>query len=848
MLMLLEELKCRCGDETALQSLIATHLKEMDNADFFEALCKAIDDKDCVTAIARIHLEQSGDEAQRLVLVTELFDAFNQGCLNERLEALTLQIDLEQAETILHAAEHALDQKGLINAADALLQIAKVVLDRFQYGSLRPYLNLVESEYHLLVRQPEAALAAISAALANPTASPLIRDALAVNQGLALFRLGKLKEAVSHYEQIVPTLDDPYQRRSALSNLAMVRGELGQFSRALAILSQLAEECEAANEFSHLAKAYGNSASLYGRLGLISDEERYLLLGLESAKRRPPGDKGYDWNTLITSFFNLALFYIRRELLDLAERYFEQFKESAKVYGVGPYQLSYARALLHLHFKRGRREKALNIITNVLREQHPEDDEFLAFLGIAATISYRYGLIEQATALFSRLSDAAMRIDCPEFKLTASGYLGLCQIQQGALDEAFEGFDRMFAEERRLRDEIGVGHHQPTFSADKEGLYLEILRDTKPLIDNARLFSFVQHCKAPSLGYNARTTDDYGEIRPVIPEGVLIAEYFHKQGLSFCLLASRDLEVPIEIPLEVDEKVIREWVIRLSNQIPHARFYMNRDPFPWFIDLWQGLVQPLEPFLSSYRHLVVATSGEGYHLPFHLFPDHKGHRLIERMAVSYTPNTALFAAAQGITLAEGGASSLVLACGRPDDDEMTLQHFEQEAVSVGQWLGAIPLLDPPNALKVFQENVGVKIIHIANHGRFDASAPFQSGLYLRQGGVERVLLLDELYGLPLAADLIFLSGCDTGRVNVQKNEEPVGLLAPLLGGKVRTAVLSFWPIVGGMDLTVELVSGFYRYWKGDGLSKAEALRKSMLDHSDHPNPYLWGGYGLYGAI
>jgi CHAT domain-containing protein len=139
-------------------------------------------------------------------------------------------------------------------------------------------------------------------------------------------------------------------------------------------------------------------------------------------------------------------------------------------------------------------------------------------------------------------------------------------------------------------------------------------------------------------------------------------------------------------------------------------------------------------------------------------------------------------------------------------------------------------------------------VHIANHGRFDASTPLQSGLYLLQGGEEHLLPVDELYELGLAADLVFLSGCDTGRVSVQKNEEPIGLLAPLLGGKTRSAVLSFWPIPGGLELTGDLVAGFYRYWLAEGLPRAEALRRAMLDHSEHPNPYLWGGYGFYGAV
>jgi hypothetical protein len=61
---------------------------------------------------ARIHLELSGGDGRRMAWVADLFDAFNQGRLDEKLETLAPQIDLPLSEAILHAAEHSLDQKG----------------------------------------------------------------------------------------------------------------------------------------------------------------------------------------------------------------------------------------------------------------------------------------------------------------------------------------------------------------------------------------------------------------------------------------------------------------------------------------------------------------------------------------------------------------------------------------------------------------------------------------------------------------------------------------------------------------------------------------------------------------
>ena len=98
------------------------------------------------------------------------------------------------------------------------------------------------------------------------------------------------------------------------------------------------------------------------------------------------------------------------------------------------------------------------------------------------------------------------------------------------------------------------------------------------------------------------------------------------------------------------------------------------------------------------------------------------------------------------------------------------------------------------------------------------------------------------------ADMLVLSGCETGVADVQGGDELAGLAQAFLQAGARALVVSLWAVDDAA--TASLMAAFYqasRRMRADG---ANALREAMnqvrtADNWNHP--YFWGGFIFIGA-
>ena len=82
------------------------------------------------------------------------------------------------------------------------------------------------------------------------------------------------------------------------------------------------------------------------------------------------------------------------------------------------------------------------------------------------------------------------------------------------------------------------------------------------------------------------------------------------------------------------------------------------------------------------------------------------------------------------------------------------------------------------------------LIHIAAHGAFSPADPLVSAVGLDDGP----LTVKELQELRLHAELVVLSGCDTGKSTTNGADEVLGLTQALLQAGARAAVVSLWKV------------------------------------------------------
>jgi len=128
------------------------------------------------------------------------------------------------------------------------------------------------------------------------------------------------------------------------------------------------------------------------------------------------------------------------------------------------------------------------------------------------------------------------------------------------------------------------------------------------------------------------------------------------------------------------------------------------------------------------------------------------------------------------------------------------------------------------------------VIHIATHA--DLGDGHEPRIYFS----DSILYMQELYALGTTADLVMLSGCETGLGTLDPNEGPLSLSRAFYYAGAGNVINSLWPIDDAA--TAQLFNVFYKtYTQGNS---GDALRKAKLQYLQKNTgslnaPYYWAG-------
>ena len=145
-------------------------------------------------------------------------------------------------------------------------------------------------------------------------------------------------------------------------------------------------------------------------------------------------------------------------------------------------------------------------------------------------------------------------------------------------------------------------------------------------------------------------------------------------------------------------------------------------------------------------------------------------------------------------------------------------------------------------------NVG--IIHLATHGLVDLQYPMLSSLLLASEHAAGPAFLrpSEIADLRLNADLVVLSGCETGRGRIVPGSGALSLARPFLAAGADQVLASLWKIDDAR--TARFMDRFYQHLLDDSLSPDEALARAQRWTRRQPDtlhPYYWAGFILLSA-
>jgi CHAT domain-containing protein len=248
--------------------------------------------------------------------------------------------------------------------------------------------------------------------------------------------------------------------------------------------------------------------------------------------------------------------------------------------------------------------------------------------------------------------------------------------------------------------------------------------------------------------------------------------------------------------------------------------------------------------------------------------------LIEDRAISYSPSATLLRRDES-ERREAPARTL-LAFGNPhapnvadqhgpqivaalrsagDDADSTLPplpHAEEEVRAIGDLVGGDVYTGAQARKDLFlAEAQNYRILHIAAHNLADDHQPLYSRLVLAGSGeadpqgAASSLHAYEVFNLPLRADLVVLSACNSGVGKLSGGEGLLGMTRGFFAAGARSLLVSLWSVDD--RATGELMTSFYRNLR-DGLDRRDALRQakiSYLQKTDR-NPFYWGAFVLLG--
>jgi CHAT domain-containing protein len=316
-------------------------------------------------------------------------------------------------------------------------------------------------------------------------------------------------------------------------------------------------------------------------------------------------------------------------------------------------------------------------------------------------------------------------------------------------------------------------------------------------------------------------------------------------------------------------------VAQVNNNVNAAIEILNNDSKHDFeqigYSLYQQLIAPVKSILPNHGRLLIIPDGVLGYIPFGTLISQPAKRkgastnyLLKQYTVAYDYSMTLSKAKKGIKKPEFKYNYVGYAPGYAQTQHKEVDHpyfsplsFNiSEVENANTEMGGMSFIDDQATEANFRAFAPeAKIIHLALHGSIYDNKSSQTALYFddyltaNTDSLDGILHLFELYNLPLNANLVMLSGCETGSGGLARGEGIISLGRAFQYAGCPSVAMSLWQVNDRCSALI--VEGFFKNLKA-GMPKDEALRSAKLSFLDDPknkyftHPYYWSGLVLTG--
>jgi len=285
--------------------------------------------------------------------------------------------------------------------------------------------------------------------------------------------------------------------------------------------------------------------------------------------------------------------------------------------------------------------------------------------------------------------------------------------------------------------------------------------------------------------------------------------------------------------------------------------------------LYETLLEPIKA-INNKVQLLIIPDGQLHLVPFDGLSDTEGHFLVESRTIMYLPSATSFYLLRAKSQRSTAAATILAVGGVPYSES----NLKESAVTRGYSGTILPnlpgsrdeaiaaadtfeknsrtlLLGDKATESAFKKSINRAVIHLAVHAIANETRPDRAALVLLSdpaNGEDGFLQPAEIVQLPVKANLVVLSACDTA-VGPLEGEEGIATLSRAfqLAG-ARTVVSTLWSVED--ESTLFLMKAFYTELKqnrqvSDALAMAK--RRMIKNFGARAVPYYWAGFIVEGV-
>src|SRR5262249_59278590 len=121
-------------------------------------------------------------------------------------------------------------------------------------------------------------------------------------------------------------------------------------------------------------------------------------------------------------------------------------------------------------------------------------------------------------------------------------------------------------------------------------------------------------------------------------------------------------------------------------------------------------------------------------------------------------------------------------------------------------------------------------VHVATHAIYRRDNPMFSSFKLADGYVTAL----DLFSMNCQANLVALSGCQSGLGQIAESDDLLGLTRGFLYAGARSLLMSLWTVSD--ESTVTLMNEFYKEWRGGGAQDKRIQKEKGRGCVAFPDP------------